>query len=104
VKRYDLGADSNVVRNLYNVVWTNTIIDPERIEKFNYAFSSVKDRGYCCCMKTHYTVTFYKNNSELELYYIDTTEIKDKIVLFGGSYQTSYIIRLKDLQTIILDK
>ncbi|SKC84394.1 hypothetical protein [Ohtaekwangia koreensis] len=104
VKRYDLGTDSSVVRNLHDVVWTNTITDSKRIGKINHLFSSVKDGGYCCCMKTHYTMTFYKNNTELGVYSVDTTEIKDKIVLYGKSYQTSYIVELKDLHAIISDK
>ncbi len=55
-------------------------------------------------MKTHYTVSFYKDDTELGLYFIDTTDMKDKVVLFGESFKTSYIIELNDLQAVILDK
>lgn len=99
-KRYDLGSDSNALQRLENVVWEDTITDSEKVEKFKNLFAPVKNGGYCCCMKTHYTVTLYKDNTELGLYYIDTTDIKDKIVLFGQSYNISYIIKLKDLNSI----
>ena len=102
--RYDLGADSNLLQDLRKAIWKDTITDLGKVEKFKDLFDSVKNGGYCCCMKTHYTVSLYKDNTKLGLFYIDTTDIKDKIVLFGQSYQTSYIIKLKDLQAIILDK
>lgn len=103
-KLYDLGSDSNQIQNLDSVVWENIITDQEKIKRFNNLFAQVKNGGYCCCIKAHYTVSFYKDNKELGLYYIDTTDIKDKIILFGQSYQSSYIIKLKDLNEILLGK
>ena len=102
--RYDIGPDSHLLQDLDKTIWKNTITDLAKVEKFRNLFDSVKNGGYCCCMRTHYTVSFYKDNIELGLYYIDTTDIKDKIVLFGQSFQTSYIIKLKDLNSILLDK
>ena len=101
---YDLGVDSHLLEDLHKAIWKDTIKDLTKVKEFKNLFDSVKDGGYCCCMKTHYTISFYKDNTQLGLYYIDTTDIKDKIILFGQSYQTSYIIKLKDLNAIILDK
>jgi hypothetical protein len=103
-KRYDLSADSNLLQDLDKVLWQDTINAQDKIKKFNKLFSFVENGGYCCCMKTHYTVSFFNDKDSLGTYYIDTADIKDKIVLFGQSYQTSYIIKLKDLHAIILDK
>jgi hypothetical protein len=103
-KRYDLSADSSLLQDLNSVVWQTTITDLDKIKKFNDLFVSVKNSGYCCCMKTHYTVTFYEDTTTLGLYYIDTTNVNDKIVLFGQSYQTSYMFKLSELHSIVLDE
>jgi hypothetical protein len=104
IKRYDLGPDSNRIADLNNVVWKGLFTNAAKLEKFNTLFSEVKNTGYLCCPKTHYTIAFYKENTQLGLYSVDTTEYKDNVILFGPSFQTTYVIKLKDFQSIIHDK
>lgn len=103
-KRYDLGADSNRIEDLNNVVWNGLITSPVKLAKFNALFSKAKNTGYYCCPKTHYTIAFYKDSTQLGLYSVDTSDYKDKVILFGQSFQTTYVINLKDFQSIILNK
>lgn len=94
IKHYKLDKPA-VLENLSNIVWQNTIKDKNEIFEFNSLFDNVKNGGYCCCYKTNYTVTFYKNNQELQTYNVDNISFKNKILFFDKSYQTSYEIPFK---------
>ena len=101
IKLYDLGSDSSLGQDLSNGIWQDSINDTKRIEDFGNLFKFVKNGGYCCCAKTHYTLKFYKNRNELDTYYVDTTDVLDKVTVFTSAYQNSYIISLKDFNSFI---
>lgn len=94
IKYYKLDKP-NILENLSNIVWQNSIKNQNEIFDFNSLFNNVKNGGYCCCYKTNYTVTFYKKNQELQTYNIDNVSFKNKILFFDKSYQTSYEIPIK---------
>lgn len=99
IKRYDLGSDSSLGQDLSKVIWQDTIKDLNRLQAFGDLFNSVENSGYCCCAKTHYTLTFYSNRKELATYYVDTADIKNEATVFTNAYQNSYIIPLKSFNS-----
>lgn len=104
IKLYDLGSDPSLTQDLSRGIWQDSITDIKRIAAFDSLFQSVKNGGYCCCAKTHYTLKFYKDTNELDTYYIDTTDVKDKVTVFTSAYQNSYIISLKEFNSFIRKK
>ncbi len=103
-KLYDLSAESNLLQDLTKVIWTDSIKDLKAIKTFNNLFKSVENGGYYCCPKTHYTISFYKDNIKIKTYYVDTADIKNEVTVFGPSNQASYIITLKDFNSFIRRK
>jgi putative membrane protein len=100
IQQYKLNKP-NVLENLSNIIWKKTITNENEILEFNSLFDTVKNGGYCCCYKTNYTVTFYKKKQELQTYNIDNVSIKDKILLFDRSNQSSYEIKIKEWESYL---
>lgn len=93
-KRYYLNPDSNITGDYTNVVWADSTNDLKKIADFNHLLTGIQDRGYCCCLRRHYTISFYKGKQELGYYCADTASPRNMVTLFDESYQTSYCIDL----------
>ena len=104
LKLYRHDSDSTYDRESPELIWQDSILADFKINKFRTLFKSVENGGYCCCARDHYTVTLYRNNKELDMYQIDTSEIKDNITLFSNGYQASYVIPLKDFNSFVRGK
>lgn len=59
---------------------------------FGKIFENAERTGYCCCPTAVYAISFFKNNERLDIFYVDTLEFKNKIRIYEGSFQYSYII------------
>ncbi|MEN9907853.1 MAG: hypothetical protein RLZZ540_994 [Bacteroidota bacterium] len=79
-----------------NVLTRKNLVTSDKLKTFNNLFDSLKNAGYCCCPKTHYTMKLFNKNKMLKRYNIDTIQLKGKALIFDTSFQTSYIIPLKD--------
>lgn len=80
--------------------------NPNQIESFKKLFENSKYTDYCCCPETNLAINFYKGSKEIETYFVDTIEFKDKVRVFEQSYQYSFIIEkqkwksfLKEIKT-----
>lgn len=49
--------------------------------------------GYCCCPTAIYSIHFLNKKEELDLFYVDTLQFKDKIRIYEKSFQYSYIVK-----------
>lgn|GEM_PF-6427589 len=72
------------------------LVTPEKLKTFNTWFDTLRVGGYCCCPKTHYTIKLFDKNKMLRIYNVDTTEIEGNAFIYDRSYQTNYIISLKN--------
>jgi hypothetical protein len=104
LKLYKHDADSSYDKESPKLIWQDSILDEIKLNKFRALFKSAENEGYCCCARDHYTVTLYRNNKKLDMYQIDTSEIKDNITLFSNGYQASYVISLKDFNSFVRGK
>jgi hypothetical protein len=86
----------NTLEDTTSVLTMNNLVTSEKLKNFNTLFDSLKNGGYCCCSKTHYTLKLFNKNKMLKRYNVDTIEVKGKALIYDTSYQTSYIIALKD--------
>lgn len=86
----------NTREDTTSVLIVRSLVASEKLKNFNALFDSLKNRGYCCCPKTHYTMRLFNKNKMLKRYNVDTIEVKGKALIYDTSYQTSYIITLKD--------
>lgn len=91
----------NTVEDTTSVLKHKKLITKEKLKAFNILFDTLKVGGYCCCPKTHYTMKLFDKNKMLKRFNVDTVEVKDKALIFDTSYQTSYIITLKDWRNFI---
>ena len=91
IKHYKLDKP-DVLQNLSNVVWIDSIKSQNKIIAFNNLFDSIKNGGYCCCAKTNYSISFYKQDKEIQTYNVDIESEKNNVLFFDNSYQTSYRI------------
>lgn len=64
----------------------------QQIENFKSILKNARKTGYCCCPISSYSVHFLDKKEELGLFYVDTLDFKDKVRIFEGSFQYSYII------------
>ncbi len=85
VKKQSRGVESWNPKKTYSV-------EKKKIVNFKNLLENAEKTGYCCCPISSYSVLFYKNNKELEIFYADTLEYKNRVRIYEGSYQYSYII------------
>jgi hypothetical protein len=64
----------------------------KQLEGFDKIFENVEKTDYCCCPSSSYSIHFLNKKEELDSFYVDTIEFKDKVRIFEKSYQFSYII------------
>lgn len=84
-----------------SVIRRINLVTSEKLNTFNNWFDTLKVGGYCCCPKTHYTMKLFDNNEILRIYKVDTTEIEGKAFIYDLSYQTNYIVNLKEWNNLI---
>ncbi len=93
IKLYDSTAEKKLSRNVeslepkivYNVY-------EKQIRDLTNIFKNAKKTGYCCCPTSSYSISFLKDNDELDIFYADTLEFKNNVRVYEGSYQYSFII------------
>ncbi|MDP5200085.1 hypothetical protein [Flavobacterium sp. DG2-3] len=80
----------------------------KQIDEFDKIFIDAEKTSYCCCPKSSYTIHFFNKQEELDLFYVDTLEFKNKVRICESSYQYSYIIKKENwknyLFTIMKEK
>ena len=95
----DVVADSDqLVIKLFDTIETEKTpkkvfkVDSTKINDFKNLLEDTKITDYCCCPTPVYSILFLKENTELETYFADTIEFKDKIRIYERSFQYSYVI------------
>jgi hypothetical protein len=63
-----------------------------QIEDFDKIFLNAEKTDYCCCPISSYSLHFLNKKEQLDMFYVDTTEFKNKVRIFESSFQYSYII------------
>ncbi|WP_163411460.1 hypothetical protein [Flavobacterium ajazii] len=79
----------------------------QQIDDFENIFENAEKTGYCCCPTSSYSVDFLNKEELLGLFYVDTLQFKDKVRIYEGSFQYSYIIekqKWKDYLNKIVEK
>jgi hypothetical protein len=102
-KRYFLDPNSNLHRDLNKMTWMDSTVDAQKISEFNLLLDDVPNQGYCCCPVSNYSISFYKDQKEIGVYFIDTISTVAKAMFFDDDYQTSYSIDLEDWNAFISD-
>ena len=59
-----------------------------QIQNFKDLFKNSIKTSYCCCPQANYKIVFYRNREIID-YYFANTEIKDSVIVFQKSYQSS---------------
>jgi len=70
---------------------TYNVLDKKMID-FKRMFENAEMTGYCCCPIPSYSISFLENNKKVNIFYVDAFQFKDKVRIYEGSYQYSYII------------
>jgi hypothetical protein len=66
--------------------------DLQQVKFIDSLLNQTPKTEYCCCPNTNYSIAFYNNKTEINTYYADTLEFKNKVRIFEGQYQFSFII------------
>ena len=64
-------------------------INNVQIQKFKSLFNDSEKTAYCCCPRSNYMIVFYNGKEKIDTYFADTTELKDKVIVFEKGYQSS---------------
>ena len=91
----------NDMEDTTSVLKRKILITSDKLKVFNTIFDTLKVGGYCCCPKTHYTMKLFDKKKMLKRYNVDTIEVKGKALIYDTSYQTSYILTIKDWNNLI---
>lgn len=67
-------------------------LNRKQIEAFSEVFINAEKTGYCCCSTAIYSIHFLNQKEELDLFYVDTLEFKDKVRIYEDGFQYSYIV------------
>jgi len=92
---------NGILEDTTSILETKNLASSGKLKSFNILFDTLKNNGYCCCPKTHYTMRLFNENKMLKRYNIDTIQLKGKVIIFDTSFQTSYIFPLKDWNNLI---
>lgn len=68
------------------------VINKQQLENFDKVFLNAKKTGYCCCPTAVYSIHFLNKKEELDLFYVDTLQFKNKIRIYEKGLQYSYTI------------
>lgn len=68
------------------------VINKQQLESFDKIFINAEKTGYCCCPTAVYSIHFLNKKEELDLFYVDTLQFKNKIRIYEKGLQYSYII------------
>ncbi|OXB22538.1 hypothetical protein B0A80_15630 [Flavobacterium tructae] len=110
-----LSNSTQIIIKVYDSTLTNKRINVEsytpvkelktvikkQVENFETIFIKSEKTGYCCCPKSTYSIHFRNQKEELDFFYVDTLEFKNKIRIFEKSYQYSYIIEKQKWKNFI---
>ncbi|NMM47621.1 hypothetical protein [Marinigracilibium pacificum] len=100
-KRYYLDPDSNILRDPNSITWSDSTVSPIKIKHFNKLFEKSINKGYCCCPFSYYSITFYKDEYKLGMYFVDTLNLNGKAMVFDKNFQTSYFINKKEWELFL---
>ncbi|MBB4803054.1 hypothetical protein HNP37_003129 [Flavobacterium nitrogenifigens] len=64
----------------------------QQVKDFESIFENAEKTSYCCCPTSSYSLHFFNQKEMLALFYVDTLQFKDKVRVYEGSFQYSYII------------
>lgn len=94
IKAYDSTVAYKRSRNIESFTPTKEFKtkNKQQIDDFESIFENAEKTGYCCCPTSSYSIHFLNKKEELGLFYVDTLDFKDKVRIFEGSFQFSYII------------
>lgn len=67
-------------------------INNQQLESFDRLFINAEKTGYCCCPLAIYSIHFLNKKEELDLFYVDTLQFKNKVRIYEKGLQYSYII------------
>lgn len=67
-------------------------INKQQLEGFDRLFINAEKTGYCCCPTAIYSIHFLNKKEELDLFYVDTLQFKNKVRIYSGGLQYSYIV------------
>lgn len=82
---------------------TFKIIGSDQIESFREIFHEAQQTYYCCCPTANYSISFLENEEVLDVFYVDTIQFKDKVRIYEGSYQYSYIIEMQKWKNFLIE-
>ena len=85
VKQQSRGVEYLKSKKTYNV-YGKQIVD------FKNTLEKAERTGYCCCPISTYSISYFKKNKEIDVFYVDTLEFKDTVRIYQKSYQYSYLI------------
>jgi hypothetical protein len=94
IKLHDQNESKSQARGIesFNTVKSYKLSNQTNIRRFDDLFKNAQKTGYCCCPTASYSVTFLNENKQLDVFYIDTTQVKQKIIFYEGSFQYSFVI------------
>ena len=67
-------------------------INKQQLESFDRLFINAKKTGYCCCPTAIYSIHFLNKKEELDRFFVDTLQFKNKVKIYEKGLQYSYII------------
>ena len=67
-------------------------INKQQLESFERLFINAEKTEYCCCPLAIYSIHFLNKKEELDLFYVDTLQFKNKVRIYEKGLQYSYII------------
>jgi len=94
IKAYDSTATYRRSSNIesFNPIKEFKTNNRQQIKDFESVFKNAEKTGYCCCPTSSYSIHFLNQKEQLGLFYVNTLQIKDKVRIYEGSFQYSYII------------
>lgn len=93
IKAYDSTVTNKTVEvEFYALKKEYKTSTKQKVKNFEAIFENAEKTGYSCCPKSSFTIHFLNQKEELDFFYVDTLEFKNKIRICEKSYQYSYII------------
>lgn len=91
IKVYDSTVEKQITNIQYSKPKKTFKVAKEKKIDFKNIFKNAKKTGYCCCPLSNYSITLF-DDDEFGLFFVDTTEFRNKVRIYDTGYQYSYIL------------
>lgn len=75
----------------------------QQVEDFDKMFVNAEKTDYNCCPRSSYSIHFLNKKEELDFFYVDTLQFKNKVRIYEKGFQYSYLVENQKWKNYLME-